>query len=455
MVRTFAACLLLFAAPALLSANDAAPLRIATFQTDVTPPLGSPLCDGLVPAADAITDPLTARGVVLLVEPPVVLCAVDWVGIGNAGHDAWREALAEAAGTTADRVAVHALHQHDAPGCDFAAEDLAAARGLGGKLFNVAFAQEAIRRTAEAVRAACLQPRSVTHVGTGRGEVKQVASNRRLLGEDGRVQFVRYSSCKDEAIRALPEGTIDPFCRLLAFYDGDETVAAITWYATHPQSYYGQGDVSADFVGMARSLREEALPGIPLIHFNGAGGNVAAGKYNDGLPETRPLLAQRLAEGMRAAWESQTKTPVTAADVEWQVRPIQLPVSERLNEADLLRVLDDSQAAELERLKAARDLSYARRAAAGMESPLTALRIGSAWVVHMPGELFVEYQLAAQALRPDDFVAMAAYGDYGPGYIGTEIGYSQGGYETGPVSRVVPAVEAVLLQALREVLRAE
>ena len=31
----------------------------------------------------------------------------------------------------------------------------------------------------------------------------------------------------------------------------------------------------------------------------------------------------------------------------------------------------------------------------------------------MPGELFVEYQLAAQQMRPNDFVAMAAYGDYG------------------------------------------
>jgi hypothetical protein len=71
----------------------------------------------------------------------------------------------------------------------------------------------------------------------------------------------------------------------------------------------------------------------------------------------------------------------------------------------------------------------------------------------MPGELFVEYQLAAQEMRPDDFVAMAAYGDYGCGYIGTEIAYSQGGYETGPVSRVAPSVEAVLMDALRELLK--
>ena len=71
----------------------------------------------------------------------------------------------------------------------------------------------------------------------------------------------------------------------------------------------------------------------------------------------------------------------------------------------------------------------------------------------MPGELFVEYQLSAQKMRPDLFVTMAAYGDYAPGYIGTRIAYTQGGYETGPdASRVAPEVEEVLMQALKRLL---
>ncbi len=74
----------------------------------------------------------------------------------------------------------------------------------------------------------------------------------------------------------------------------------------------------------------------------------------------------------------------------------------------------------------------------------------------MPGELFVEYQLAAQKMRPDAFVCMAAYGDYGPGYIGTAIAYTQGGYETGDsrVSRVSARVEPVLMGAMRYLLAA-
>jgi hypothetical protein len=70
----------------------------------------------------------------------------------------------------------------------------------------------------------------------------------------------------------------------------------------------------------------------------------------------------------------------------------------------------------------------------------------------MPGELFVEYEFAAQDRMPESFIAMAAYGDYGPGYIGTRVAYSQGGYETGPVSRTSPEVEEVLMKALHELL---
>ena len=71
----------------------------------------------------------------------------------------------------------------------------------------------------------------------------------------------------------------------------------------------------------------------------------------------------------------------------------------------------------------------------------------------MPGELFVEYQLAAKKMRPDLHVAMAAYGDYGTAYIGTEIAYSQGGYETEPrSSNVAPSVEGVLMEGMRTLL---
>ena len=71
----------------------------------------------------------------------------------------------------------------------------------------------------------------------------------------------------------------------------------------------------------------------------------------------------------------------------------------------------------------------------------------------MPGELFVEYQLAAKKMRPDLHIAMAAYGDYGPGYIGTTKAYAEGGYETSPrASNVAPEVEPMLMDAMKRLL---
>jgi hypothetical protein len=226
----------------------------------------------------------------------------------------------------------------------------------------------------------------------------------------------------------------------------------LTYYATHPQSYYGQGAVNWDFVGMARELRAQALPGVAHLHFDGAGGNVAAGKYNDGAKENRPVLAQRLADGMKLAWEAQQKQPLRAADVGWSVLPTAMPVRDTLSEAELLAKLADATLKQPDRIRAGRDLTFLRRTRDGHRIPLSCLRLGTARVLHMPGELFVEYQLAAQQMRPDAFVAMAAYGDYGTGYIGTEIAYSQGGYETSIVSRVAPGVERVLTDAMQRLL---
>lgn len=434
--------------------KPAGPLQIAVFEADVTPPLGAPLCDAAVEPAKEIVDRLSARGVVLLgAGRPVVLCAFDWVGIGNAGYDTFREELAVAAGTTPDRVAVHCLHQHDAPGCDFLADDLLSPHGLGNKLFDVAFARTALKATAAALRDSLKKPAAVTHVGYGKGKVEQVASNRRVMGPDGKVKMIRWSSNKDPIVRAEPEGTIDPFMHLVSFWNGETPIVTLSYYATHPQSYYAKGGVSCDFPGLARGIRDREQPGVKHVHFCGAGGNVTAGKYNDGSPETRPVLASRLAAGMLAAWDATRKSPLKATDVTWDSRPAVLPVSSRLEIPQLRMTIADETANPTTRLRAGRELAWAERCAARHPIDITCLKLGSLAVLHMPGESFVEYQLAAQAMRPEAPVVMAAYGDYGPGYIGLEKSYDEGGYETGPASLVAPQVESVLMNAMRELLK--
>ncbi|MCC7418901.1 MAG: hypothetical protein IT428_01340 [Planctomycetaceae bacterium] len=462
-----------------LSAEENLPagaLRISVFQADATPPLGTPVAYA---PARKIEDPLTARGVVLLgAGRPIVLCSVDWIGIANGGHDAWRESLAQAVGTSVDRVAVHVLHQHDAVRCDFTSEELLAPYGLEGRRFDVPFVRKTIANAAAAAKASLEKAQSVTHLGVGQAPVEKVASNRRILGPDGRVAIARSSSYRipepilsrlnAEARRqgyelsasrvkealAAPEGVIDPLLRMLTFFQDDRPIVSLSYYATHPQSYFGKGDVTSEFVGLARAEHEKSRGGLTLVHFNGASGNVAAGKYNDGTPEMRVTLTRRMAEGMKRAWGSTKKIPLTAADCEWRVQPVQLPVAMHLDAEKLRATLENPEATPSDRLTAAGKLAFVLRRKQNIPVELSCLKLGSVYILHMPGELFVEYQLAAQKMRPDDTVCMAAYGDYGSGYIGTEIAYSQGGYETQPSSsNTAPQVERVLMDGMRALLK--
>lgn len=426
-------------------------ISLAVFDVDATPPVGSMLAyDPVVNHWDL---GLRARGIVLLGSGlPVVLCAVDWIGIANDAHDEFRARLAVVAGTTTERVAVQALHQHDAPDCDFSAERLLRDAQLSPKQFESGFQRQVLSGLERAIREAVRRPQPVTHAGYGASRVEHVASNRRIPGPDGRIRAVRYTACRDAALRAEPEGTIDPEVSLVSFWDGNRPLAVLSYYATHPQSYYRTGIPNPDFPGLARFLRQIEVPSALHVHFTGAGGNIGAGKYNDGAPENRAALAQRLAEGMRRAWEGTRKEPLTAEMIGWEFQPVALPPANDLDEAKLVTQLNSGDS-RFFTIGGPTRLAWLRRCMAGHKIDVSCLRVGRARILHLPGELFVEYQLAAKADRPDLFVAMAAYGDYGPWYIGTAKAYEEGGYETTPpASNVSPDAERELLGAIRRLL---
>src|SRR5690606_34327127 len=104
-------------------------LRLSIFDIDVTPPIGTHLAYD--PEINTWDLGLRAKGIVLQGSgQPIVLCAIDWLAIGNEGMDAFKDALAAAAGTTPKRVAVNVLHQHDAPRYDAGAEQILLEAGI-------------------------------------------------------------------------------------------------------------------------------------------------------------------------------------------------------------------------------------------------------------------------------------------------------------------------------------
>jgi hypothetical protein len=442
---------LLAASASVARAADRAPLRIATFTADVTVPMGHGMMGGSW-LSTSVADPLEAHGIVLMgAQEPVVFVSVDWCEIRNEAYARWQTALAEAAGTKSERVMISTVHQHDAPVADLAAERLLRERKLVGTVCDLDFHERAVTDVAKVLRDSLAKARTFTHLGMGQAKVERVAALRRYLTADGRVMFNRMSRSQIPEAIAAPEGGIDPWLKTLSFWDGEQPLAALSFYAVHPMSHYGKGEVSADFPGVARRQRQAETPGCEQIYVSGCSGNVVAGKYNDGSPENRAKLGGRLHDAMLAAWNQMKRVPVR----DFIFRAVPLKLAPRESAGFTFPELEAQLVPETKRFPqclAAMGLSWRQRLATGRDLQIPVLDFGPAQLLLLPGETYVEYQLAAQALRPDSFVCVAGYGDGATGYIPTEEYVKEGDGNLTDWCWVAPGSEAPMRAGIAEAL---
>jgi len=436
--------------------------RVATFQSDVTLPLGDRLYSFPL---ETVEHPLLAKGIVLDDGGKrYVLCAVDWCTLRNATHRMFQTKIAAAAGAEPSCVAVHCVHQHTAPSFDGSAQELLDKQKDPPEFRNLKSVEEITDRLAAAVGKSQFQPFDT--VGLGRAKVDRVAAIRRVITPEGKL-LTRWSACRDPKLRAMPEGPIDPFLKTITLAQGDKPIVRMHYYTTHPQTFYRDGRASYDFPGMARErLQEEE--GVFQIYFTGCAGDVTAGKYNEGTPECRAALAERLYAGMKASIAS--TRPVPMDRLEWRTAPVQFtartdgsrdPDKNRATLEDPGKVSDELP--EDQREKERTRIAEARISAAGrlacyerLQKPieLSSVRIGPARVVHLPGEPLIAFQHYAQGLLPDEFVAVAGYGLGTPGYVCPEKAFDEGGYEPS-ASAVVPESEPLVNGAIRQLLGVE
>jgi hypothetical protein len=319
------------------------------------------------------------------------------------------------------------LHQHDAPVADLGAQRLLDEVGLAKQLCDPEFHEVAVQRVASALRKSLPEARRVTHLGTGHSLVQDVASNRRVVLSDGRVAFSRGSnSGGDPAMRDAPDGLIDPWLRTISFWDGDEPLLAISAYATHPMSHYGRGEMSADFVGLARRLRQQDNPDVFQIYVTGCAGDVTAGKYNDGSPENRPILAKRLHLAMQDAWRNTRRWPLETAQLRSVEMSLKFRGGEEYSPAAFRKTLNSPKLDDRARILAALGLASQQRIEIGHKLLVPCLDFERTLLVSLPGESFVGYQLMAQRLRPDVPVVCVGYGECWTGYIPTRAAFDEG-----------------------------
>ena len=426
--------------------------RLAVFTAEVTVPLGHGMMGGAW-LSRRVMDPLEARGFVLLGEElPVVFVSVDWCEIRNDAYARWQSVLAQAAGTRPDRVMISTIHQHDAPLADLGAERILRAARLEGTVCDPVFHELAVGRVAEALRQSLTRARQVTHYGTGMARVEKVASNRRYTLPEGSVRWDRTSATRNAFAISADVGLIDPWLRQLSFWDGHEPLVAASFYAVHPMSYYGQGDVSADFPGLARRQHEQERGGLPQIYVSGCSGNVTAGKYNDGSPGMRPVLADRIRAAMSEAWGKTVRQAFRGADFRVESLRLEPRQGDGFDVVDLRSKLVPGVKPFTQCL-AAMGLSWRERVATGRPIEVPCLDLGGAALLVLPGESYVEYQLAAQRERPADFICVAGYGDGATGYVPTELHWAEHDTNLGDWCWVAPGAEERMRQAISRVLR--
>ena len=427
-----------------------AELQVTAFACDITPPVNEPVGLGFIPIATTVEHPLLAKGVVLVDgDDRYVLCAIDWMEVHNSSYDFLRDSLALAAGTEASQVAVHSLHQHTAPAIDSDAQRFQLDVNDTRRVATAKYLDQVARRLADEVERSMSALQPLTHVGTSRTKVDRVASNRRIEMPDGSI-VGRMSSSKDKTLQAAPEGLVDPWLRTVSLFNGDRAIAQLHYYATHPQSFYGDGRITYDTVGIARE-RLEQESGVTQIYFTGCGGNIAMGKYNNGTREARTELTNRIYTAM--AQSTKTVERKSVSHLQWKTFPFAFPLREdtAFTEEPNRSILANEDAKFVPRLKAAINLAWIERMRRQETIELSSLSFGNVQILHLPGEPFVHYQLAAQQMRSGHFVAVAGYGDCGMGYIGGDrIFKDKGGYEqtysfAGPCEKPLLAAIATLL----------
>ena len=286
----------------------------------------------------------------------------------------------------------------------------------------------------------------------GQAKVEKLACNRRVVSPQGQISWGRGSSSGD--VYGAPVGEIDPFVKTISLWDGNTPVLAWHTYAVHPMSYYGRGGVSADFVGMAREKLQKETPDVFQMYVTGCAGDTTVGKWNGGAPkENRPVLAERLYQGLRAAWDSTQTRPI--GPITFRSAELLLPPRDTgIFKIDAMkRILADEKESRWRRVSAALGLSWRQRIETPIDVPCLSFADGAVMHVILPSEAFVGYQLAAGKLAPESFVVVAGFGDGVLGYVPTDQCWKDGYNDH--YCWVAPMTEDLIVEAMAKAMGVE
>lgn len=432
-------------------------LRVGTAMVDITPRAGTHLAGsgaGEHRPAESVLDPLHAKAVVLEAEErKLCFLALDVTIVTEEYTAQVREAASEQFGLEPEAVMVHATQTHTAPSLgylmldpDFPAlpAEYEYVRGAERSWCDFA-ATRAIQAIGEA--SCTLQP---VQVGVGSGLCDGLAFNRRGVRRDGTVCMPWPVGRKAQPLGPTQlrymEGPTDPEVGMMCLRREDMQVAAMLLHFTcHPVNVFAARSpvVSADWPGSwAAGMQAECGAGcVPLV-LNGCCGNINPWDPFDPdfVPDHRRMGAA-LAEMTRKVMCTLEFTDEVSLDR--RVRRVPLPLKtvepEALAEAEKM-LSDHPQPKFLEdepgrvdpawfRAASVMSIEYMRRRSTDLPYEIQAFRVGDTAFVGLPGEPFVEGQLAIKIGSPTYPTYVAHCTSQYVGYLPTRDAHQRGGHE--------------------------
>lgn len=382
--------------------------------------------------ATGVNDRLYASALYLTDDhTPVVFIANDIIFVTREMTQRIRDAIFEATGIPGSNIVVTATHTHSGP-------------------TTVDYLSNADD--------SCVPPVDPAYVAFFERKVVEAAVAAIRSARPARAGLVVADATGVGTNRRDPRGPADPEAPALVVKarDGEKTIAVMLVYSMHPTVLRENSSVvSADFPGMARRYLQQSVfrDDVPVLHHTGPAGNQSPRHV---ISDTTVAEAERLGEmlgravekalpGIKYCDDLQIACAQSFIDLPTRgMPPIDAAERSLAEAAALLAELRASGAtrqtvrkAEVDWFGAVETLTLARAAqdgrleataAACLPAEVQVVTVGPWAFAAWPGELFVEYGLAAKRERPGLYVISLANGEL-QGYIATEQAVAEGGYE--------------------------
>ena len=422
-------------------------------RVNITPPLGVSL--GGHPNADKrtateILDDLEINAVAVSAGGKLaVLFSADLLYIRKVDSEKIRRLVAEENNIPYESIFIACTHTHTGP--------LISVDHIPGFVLNeknLLYKAFLPTRFSDAAKAAIadLKP---ARMGWAVGEVKGVSFVRRYRMKDGTV---RTNPGQGNPDIVAPNGENDPRVNVLRILREGGKEIAIANFGVHPDTLGGFRKVSADYPRAVREAVEGAMPEVHCIFFNGAQGdlnhfnvNAEAKVLDDFMARndivdknyniTRWLNTRHIGRAIAGA-VLQVYGDVKWVDVDTVgfgnmdcVVPTNMPTAEELEWAKVIS--KEYRAGESMAKYPPHTATKAERmirVSLGPDTdalPVSAIRIGPAVFVGLPGEPFNGIGMALKENSPFDVTLPCCLVNGGQGYFPMYDCYAEGGYEAG------------------------